>query len=262
MMMEGEMVVGCVIEETLLLVLGIGNASGDQVTAFLNGDPALSVKVNLVTWPLKEPSPAGTHGFVAIVPTGVLRRGILKTVMFQHKAKVARYNFASRAAPVADFVAMIGDLAGPSLRTVIDELVEGLISGPIGRKKLAAITVLLQVGARDFSSAVKTLRWQNVQSAFLRALISTIRRRVLPVCCLPMSRLNRTILNACYFADDVAGASRKSMIAGCWPDRAKRQGIFVPSCPACAVQRIFCCGCARRPIASTAARPSLACPSR
>lgn len=149
MMMEGEMVVGCVIEETLLLVLGIGNASGDQVTAFLNGDPALSVKVNLVTWPLKEPSPAGTHGFVAIVPTGILRRGILKTVMFQHKAKVARYNFASRAAPVADFVAMIGDLAGPSLPTVIDELVEGLISGPIGRKKLAAITVLLQVGARS-----------------------------------------------------------------------------------------------------------------
>ncbi len=44
---------------------------------------------------------------------------------------------------------MIGDLAGPSLPGVIDELVEGLISGPISRKKLSAITVLLQAGARS-----------------------------------------------------------------------------------------------------------------
>ncbi len=149
MMMQGETVVGCMIEETLILVLGIGNAASEQVSAFLNGDPAMSVKTSLVTWPLKEPSPAGTHGFVAIVPTGVLRRGVLKTIMFQHRAKVARYNFASRAASIADFVAMTADLAGPSLPNVIDELVEGLISGPIGRKKLAAITVLLQAGARS-----------------------------------------------------------------------------------------------------------------
>ncbi|MBV2143523.1 hypothetical protein KUG47_08430 [Falsochrobactrum sp. TDYN1] len=149
MMMEGETVVGCAIEDSLVLVLGIGNATAGQVSAFLNGDPAMSVKVNMMTWPLREPSPAGTHGFVAIAPTGVLRRGILKTIMFQHKAKVARYNFASRAAPVADFVAMIGDLAGSSLPGVIDELVEGLISGPIGRRKLSAITVLLQAGARS-----------------------------------------------------------------------------------------------------------------
>ncbi len=128
------MVVGSVIEDTLVLVLGIGSAASDQVTAFLNGDPAVSVKTNLITWPLKEPSPAGTHGFVAIVPTAALRRGTLKTIMFQHRAKVARYNFASRSASIADFVAMISDLAGPSLPGVIDELVEGLISGPISRK--------------------------------------------------------------------------------------------------------------------------------
>lgn len=149
MMMEGEMVVGSVIEDTLVLVLGIGSAANDQVTAFLNGDPAMSVKTSLITWPLKEPSPAGTHGFVAIVPTGALRRGTLKTIMFQHRAKVARYNFASRSASIGDFVAMIGDLAGPGLPGVIDELVEGLISGPISRKKLSAITVLLQAGARS-----------------------------------------------------------------------------------------------------------------
>lgn len=128
MIMEGEMVVGCVIEDTLVLVLGIGSAATDQVTAFLNGDPAMSVKTSLITWALKEPSPAGTHGFVAIVPMNVLRRGILKTIMFQHRAKVARYNFASRSASVPDFVAMIGDLSGPGLSGVIDELVEGLIS--------------------------------------------------------------------------------------------------------------------------------------
>ncbi len=56
MMMEGEMVVGSVIEDTLVLVLGIGSAANDQVTAFLNGDPAMSVKTSLITWPLKEPS--------------------------------------------------------------------------------------------------------------------------------------------------------------------------------------------------------------
>ena len=149
MIMEGEIVVGSAIEDTLALVLGIGNATTDQITAFLNGDPSLSVKVSLVSWPLKEPSPAGTHGFVAIVPTGILRRGILKTIMFQHKAKVARYSFAPRAASTSDLVAMVGDLAGGSLPGVIDELVEGLISGPISRKKLAAITVLLQAGARS-----------------------------------------------------------------------------------------------------------------
>ncbi|MGO4451695.1 hypothetical protein AB4Y96_22460 [Phyllobacterium sp. TAF24] len=147
--MEGEMVVGCPVEDTLVLVLGIGSNTSDQVTVFLNGDPAMSVKVTLITWPLKAPSPAGTHGFVAIVPTTVLRRGQLKTIMFQHKAKVARYSFAARAATVGDLAAMMADLAGSNLPGAIDGLVEGLISGPIGRKKLAAITVLLQAGARS-----------------------------------------------------------------------------------------------------------------
>lgn len=82
------MVVGCPIDDTLVLVLGIGSIASEQVTVFLNGDPAMSIKATLVSWPLKEPSPAGTHGFVAIVPTNILRRGSLKTMMFQHKAKV------------------------------------------------------------------------------------------------------------------------------------------------------------------------------
>lgn len=149
MVMEGEMVVGSPIDDTLVLVLGIGSTAAEQVTVFLNGDPAMSVKVTLVSWPLKEPSPAGTHGFVAIVPTNILRRGSLKTIMFQHKAKVTRYAFAARAASIGELVAMTTDLAGPNLPGVIDGLVEALISGPIGRKKLSAITVLLQAGARS-----------------------------------------------------------------------------------------------------------------
>ena len=149
MVMEGEMVVGCPVDDTLVLALGIGSMTSEQIAAFLNGDPAMSIKVTLVTWPLKEPSPAGTHGFVAIVPTNILRRGSLKTIMFQHKAKAMRYAFASRAASTGDLIAMITDLAGSNLPSVIDGLVEGLISGPIGRKKLSAITVLLQAGARS-----------------------------------------------------------------------------------------------------------------
>ena len=147
--MQGEMVVGCPIDDTLVLVLGIGSLTSEQATVFLNGDPAMSVKVTLVSWPLKDASPAGTHGFVAIVPTNILRRGALKTIMFQHKANVTRYAFASRAASTGELIAMITDLAGSNLPSVIDGLVEGLISGPIGRKKLSAITVLLQAGARS-----------------------------------------------------------------------------------------------------------------
>lgn len=147
--MEGEMVVGCPVDDTLVLVMGIGNLNSEQVAAFLNGDPAMSIKPTLVCWPLKDASPAGTHGFVAVVPTGMLRRATLKTIMFQHRAKVTRYTFASRAASTGDLIAMITDLAGSNLPAVIDGLVEALISGPIGRRKLAAITVLLQAGARS-----------------------------------------------------------------------------------------------------------------
>lgn len=147
--MEGEMVVGCPVDDTLVLVMGIGNFNLEQVAVFLNGDPALSLKATLVCWPLKNASPAGTHGFVTVIPTGILRRASLKTIMFQHKAKVTRYTFANRGASIGDLIAMIADLAGASLHSVIDGLVEALISGPIGRKKLAAITVLLQAGARS-----------------------------------------------------------------------------------------------------------------
>ncbi|MGH6859372.1 MAG: glycosyltransferase family 2 protein, partial [Phyllobacterium sp.] len=147
--MEGEMVVGCPVDDTLVLVMGIGSLAGEQVAAFLNGDPAMSIKAALVSWPLKDASPAGTHGFVAVVPTNILRRATLKTIMFQHKAKVTRYTFASRAASTGDLIGMIGDLAGANLGSVIDGLVEALVTGPIGRRKLAAITVLLQAGARS-----------------------------------------------------------------------------------------------------------------
>ncbi|EJN02787.1 hypothetical protein [Phyllobacterium sp. YR531] len=147
--MEGEMVVGCPVDDTLVLVMGIGNLNAESVAVFLNGDPALSLKATLVCWPLQNASPAGTHGFVAVVATGILRRASLKTIMLQHKAKVTRYTFASRAASTGDLIAMIADLAGTNLPSVIDGLVEALISGPIGRKKLAAITVLLQAGARS-----------------------------------------------------------------------------------------------------------------
>lgn len=147
--MEGEMIVGCPVDDTLVLVMGIGSLNAEQAAVFLNGDPALSLKATLVCWPLKNASPTGTHGFVAVVPTSILRRASLKTIMFQNKAKVTRYTFASRAASVADLIAMIADLAGANLPSVIDGLVEALISGPIGRKKLTAITVLLQAGARS-----------------------------------------------------------------------------------------------------------------
>ncbi|MCE3519273.1 hypothetical protein LXJ58_31480, partial [Escherichia coli] len=86
----------------------------------------MSVKATFINWPLKAPSPAGTHGFVAIVPTNVLRRAQLKTIMFQHKAKVSRYSFAARAAAIGDLAAMIADLAGPNLPGAIDGLVEAL----------------------------------------------------------------------------------------------------------------------------------------
>lgn len=149
LLMDGEMVVGSPVDDTLVLVMGIGSLNADQVSIFLNGDPALNLKVTLVCWPLKDASPRGTHGFVAVVPTGMLRRAPFKTIMFQHKTKVTRYTFVSRAASTGDLISMVTDLAGPNLPAVIDGLVEALISGPIGRRKLAAITTLLQAGARS-----------------------------------------------------------------------------------------------------------------
>ncbi|WFU51514.1 hypothetical protein [Sinorhizobium terangae] len=141
--MRGGRVLASPIDEGLLLVIGTGEPMAGTFSAEINDDVATRVTASITGWRLALPSTAATHGFAALLPIKETDRP-LATLRFGEEESGKRLIFTPRSVPVSDASAILAELAGDQLGSVLDSLVDGLMQESIGPRRLSAIIVLLQ----------------------------------------------------------------------------------------------------------------------
>ncbi|WP_028745169.1 glycosyltransferase family 2 protein [Rhizobium mesoamericanum] len=141
--MRSGRVIGCRIDEENLLVLGLGRVTAGEVLVGFDGDQVGTRSSFACEWRLSAPLPRAKHGFAALVPTGGMDLA-MTTIRFGEGETGSRYIFAPRLASAEEAAALMVESAGSQSATIIDRLVDVLMVGDVDRRRLLAITALLQ----------------------------------------------------------------------------------------------------------------------
>ncbi|NRP75284.1 hypothetical protein ILFOPFJJ_06207 [Ensifer psoraleae] len=145
--MRAGRVVACPIDESCLLIVGAGGSMAGQLTAELNDDPAASLTASVIGWPLATPAASASHGFAALLTLDGTERP-LTTVRFGQEGTGRRYVFTPRPISVSDVAAIVAEAAGPQLSDILDSLLDLMMKGPVGRRRLSAMITLLKAAHR------------------------------------------------------------------------------------------------------------------
>lgn len=141
--MRSGRVVGCRLDETTLLIIGLGRVMAGEVAVTVDRDQAGTQHAFVSNWRLAAPSPRFKHGFAALLPTTAADRA-MTTIQFGEETAGSSYIFAPRLASAEEAAALVAESAGPQSAAVIDRLVDTLMTGNIDRRRLHTIATLLQ----------------------------------------------------------------------------------------------------------------------
>ncbi|APG93952.1 hypothetical protein [Sinorhizobium americanum] len=144
--MRAGRVVACHVDDTLLLVIGTGDPLAGELAAEINDDAGAAFAATIIGWRLTPPQVSATHGFAALVPMNAADRA-LTTIRFGEEATARRYLFTPRPVTIGVATAILTDLAGSHLTATVESLVDVLMKGPTGRRRLSAVIALLQSGS-------------------------------------------------------------------------------------------------------------------
>lgn len=136
-------VVGCRIDETTLLIIGLGRVPTGNIGVMIGDDQAGTRSALVSEWRLATPSPRAKHGFAALFPAAETDPAIT-TIRFGEEEPGAQFIFASRLASVGEAAALVLESAGPQSAAIIDRLVDSLMTGTLNRRRLQTIITLLQ----------------------------------------------------------------------------------------------------------------------
>jgi hypothetical protein len=136
-------VIGCRVDETTLLIIGLGRVPTGNVAVTIGEDHTGTRNAFVSEWLLAAPSPRAKHGFAALLPTGDADPA-LTTIRFGEAETGAHFIFAPRLASAEEAAALVLESAGSQSAAVIDRLVDILMAGNLSRHRLLTIITLLQ----------------------------------------------------------------------------------------------------------------------
>ncbi|OWW04659.1 hypothetical protein ATY81_01350 [Rhizobium sp. R72] len=141
-------VIGCRVDQTTLLIIGLGRVLAGEVVAGdvmvgVDGDQEGTRRAFVSQWRLPARSPSTKHGFAALLPQDGTDNA-LTAMQFGEEETGARYTFAPRLASAEEAAAILAESAGPQSAAVIDGLVDVLMAGNLSLRRLLTITAFLQ----------------------------------------------------------------------------------------------------------------------
>jgi len=136
-------VVACRLDETLLLIIGVGGSLTGDVPVEINDDPAARSNASVVGWRLAAPVASAAFGFAALLPVTDANRP-LSTIRFGEEEAGRRYVFAPRVVSVGDAAAILAELVEGQLASTLDALTDRLMQGAVTSRRLTTIVSLLQ----------------------------------------------------------------------------------------------------------------------
>lgn len=141
--MRSGRVIGCRVDETTLLIIGLGRVPAGNVAVTVGDDQTVTRSVFVSEWRLAAPSPRARHGFAALLVTEDTDLA-MATIRFGEEETGAHFVFAPRPASAEEAAALVLESAGSQSAAVIDRLVDSLMAGNLSRHRLVTIIALLQ----------------------------------------------------------------------------------------------------------------------
>ncbi|KAA9383914.1 glycosyltransferase family 2 protein [Neorhizobium galegae] len=141
--MRSGRVIGCRIDETTLLIIGLGQVPAGDVTVGVGEDQTDKRTAFVSEWRLTASSPRASQGFAALIPAGDIDLA-MAAIRFGEKETGAPYILAPRLASMEEAAALMLESAGSQSATVINRLVDALMTGDLSRRRLLAIAALLK----------------------------------------------------------------------------------------------------------------------
>lgn len=141
--MRSGRVIGCRVDETTLLIIGLGQVTAGAVVVGLGEDQAVTRSSFVSEWRLAASSPRARHGFIALLPAGDMDLA-MTTIRFGEEETGTRYIFSPRLASAEEAAALVVESAGPQSAAVLNRLLDALMTGTVGRSRLQTIIGLLQ----------------------------------------------------------------------------------------------------------------------
>ncbi|WP_341991616.1 hypothetical protein [Azorhizobium sp. AG788] len=204
--LDGETALVAAVDEGLALIAGVGDLPA-TVQALLNGDPSATAQAAAVCWRRPDAPSEIRSGFAALVPLAALGRGRLTSITFRRAGHPARYALARRPLTMEAVLQAVAEDAGPAAATVVDGIVEALLSGKPTARRLRAVAAMAQAVARP-DGFVEVLGANEDGDIFLQGWAADLvpgRARVLAIGAEPaLAELD----NASFPREDLAGRSR------------------------------------------------------
>jgi hypothetical protein len=136
-------VIGCRVDETTLLIIGLGRVPVGNIAVTVGEDPTDKRSAFVSEWRLAASSPRARHGFAALLPTRDADAA-MTTIRFGEEETGAHFIFAPRLASAEEAAALVLESAGSQSAAVIDRLVDILMAGNLSHHRLLTITAFLQ----------------------------------------------------------------------------------------------------------------------
>ena len=136
-------VVGCRVDETTLLIIGLGRVAAGNVAVTVGGDQPDTRNAFVSDWRLAAPSPRAKHGFAALLPAADADPAVT-TIRFGDEETGTHFIVAPRLASVEEAAALVLESAGSQSAAIIDRLVDSLMTGNLSRRRLLTVAALLQ----------------------------------------------------------------------------------------------------------------------
>ncbi|KQV34934.1 MULTISPECIES: hypothetical protein [unclassified Rhizobium] len=136
-------VIGCRVDETTLLIIGLGRVPAGNISVTIGDDQAGKRSAFVSEWRLPAPSPQAKHGFAALLPAGDADTPIT-TIQFAEEEAGSQFIVASRLVSVGEAAALLVESAGTQSAAIVNRVVDNLMAGNLNRRRLQTITTLLQ----------------------------------------------------------------------------------------------------------------------
>lgn len=144
---DGETVIASPVGDDLLLVSGVADSMSGAVPVLLNGDPALTMTANVVTWVRRDAPPEACIGFVAVVPVRVAGRVRIRSIVMRRKGQPVRYTLVRRALPLTALMNIVAADAEAEFPKIADGVAQALVTGRSDPKRVAAALSMLTATA-------------------------------------------------------------------------------------------------------------------
>lgn len=134
--------------ENAILVMSACDAMPAKVPVAVDGNPANRAHTMVLSWRRAQADAAAATGFLCLAPAPATDKAGSGALLIGRPGRPLRLILAAKPLPLQAFLSELADEAGQAFPSIVDGLLEVLLTGTPNPRRLRAVAMLLQTVAR------------------------------------------------------------------------------------------------------------------